>query len=335
MTNRFCKSAAVIGAGAWGTALAAVCVKAGLATVLWSRSHEFAQLLQKSRENTKYLAGHKLPDELSVTADLEQAACADLIVLATPAQATRETLTLLGKLVARPAPLIITAKGLERGSNDFLTDVARQTAPQLQPFILSGPSFASDVAAGLPTAVTLAGDDVEQASAIAQVLSTPSFRVYVSDDMVGAQIGGAVKNVLAIASGICAGKQLGASAQAALLARSFAELRRFAAALGAKPETLFGLSGLGDLSLTCSSMQSRNFSLGVELGKGRDLAKVLASRTAVSEGVHTAGVVRAIAQQKQIEMPVCEAVASIVADGANVDEQIMRLMSRPLKAEHI
>ncbi len=333
MTAGNISTACVIGAGAWGTALATMCVRAGLHTTLWCRSADLAKAITADGENTTYLPGHRLPDDLQVTSNLSEVTGSDLLILATPAQATREVVTRLSEQLDKPAPLVITAKGLERDSNKFLTEIVQESS-DLQPLVLSGPSFAADVVAGLPTAITLAGEDAQQTSAIAHALSTRSFRVYVSGDMKGVQIGGAVKNVLAIAIGICAGKGLGASAQAALLARSFAELRRLAAALGAQSETLFGLSGLGDLVLTCSSTQSRNFSLGVELGRGVGLETILAARTAVSEGVHTAGVVRAIAAAHDIEMPVCEAVASIVTDGANVDDEITQLMSRPLRAEH-
>ena len=333
MTTGKVSTACVIGAGAWGTALATMCVRAGLQTTLWCRSADLAAAIAADRENKKYLPGHHLPDDLQITADPSRVAGSDLLILATPAQATRGVLATLSEHINKPMPLIITAKGLERDSNKFLTDVVQESS-NLQPFVLSGPSFAADVVAGLPTAITLAGGNAQQTSVIAHALSTRSFRIYVSGDMKGVQIGGAVKNVLAIAVGICAGKGLGASAQAALLARSFAELRRLAEALGAQSETLFGLFGLGDLVLTCSSTQSRNFSLGVELGKGVDLETILASRTAVSEGVHTAGVVRAIAAAHNIEMPVCEAVARIVTSNANVDDEITQLMSRPLRAEH-
>lgn len=333
MTHDQYKSVFVAGAGAWGTSLAIMCSRVGLATTLWCRSSEFEEELRSTRENVKYLKGNKLPDELNITSDMAHACEADMIILATPAQSTREVASSLNSYLTTPKPLLITAKGLERETNEFLSDVVRQSAPALEPLVLSGPSFAADVARGLPTAITLAGDNAAQVSAIAKALSTSTFRIYVSDDMVGAQIGGAVKNVLAIASGICAGKELGASAQAALLARSFAELRRLAAVLGAKSETLFGLSGLGDLSLTCSSAQSRNFSLGFELGKGVLLKEILSTRRAVSEGVYTAGVVRDLAIRNKIDMPVSTAVASIVVDDANVDEQIMQLMTRPLKAE--
>ena len=333
MTEAQFSNAAVLGAGAWGTALATMCVRAGLRTTLWCRSAELAASIQTGRENAKYLPGHRLPGDLQITSDLSMAAGSELLVLATPAQATREVVTELSVHARKRAPLIITAKGLERGSNRFLTEVAEECS-DLRPLVLSGPSFAADVVSGLPTAITLAGKDARMVSAIARALSTRSFRIYVSGDVKGVQIGGAVKNVLAIAVGICAGKGLGASAQAALLARSFAELRRLAGVLGGEAETLFGLSGLGDLVLTCSGTQSRNFSLGHELGRGGDLETVLASRRAVSEGVHTAGVVRAIASLHNVEMPVCEAVARIVTDSADVDDEITQLLSRPLRAEH-
>ncbi|MEO1161470.1 MAG: NAD(P)H-dependent glycerol-3-phosphate dehydrogenase, partial [Pseudomonadota bacterium] len=220
MTTTQVSTAWVIGAGAWGTALATMCVRAGLQTTLWCRSADLADAIATDRENKKYLPGHHLPDDLRVTADLSGMADSDLLILATPAQATRDVLATLRGHINEPVPLIITAKGLERDSNKFLTDVVQESS-DLQPFVLSGPSFAADVVAGLPTAITLAGEDARQTSAIAHALSTRSFRIYVSGDVKGVQIGGAVKNVLAIAVGICAGKGLGASAQAALLARSF------------------------------------------------------------------------------------------------------------------
>jgi glycerol-3-phosphate dehydrogenase (NAD(P)+) len=267
-------------------------------------------------------------------AQLEEFARYDLLLLAVPAQATRTVAeSLLKAIGSRRIPLIITAKGLERGSDKFLSDVIQEAAPEFIPFVLSGPSFASDVVAGLPTAVTLAGEDADLTAALSQALSASTFRIYASGDMKGAQIGGAVKNVLAIAAGICAGKKLGASAQAALIARSFAELRRLASAIGAQEETLFGLSGLGDLILTCSSMQSRNFSVGYELGSGRNLVEILAERTAVSEGVHSAAAVCHLAQRYNVEMPVCEAVAEVISGNQEIDEIVARLMARPLKAE--
>lgn len=323
----------VAGGGAWGTALASVCARAGLETTLWCRSADQAAAIAASRENALYLPGYKLPEGLAVTADETAFSDADTVVLATPAQSTRQMLTLMSPHLVQGVPMIIAAKGFERETDLMLSDVVKEAAPALVPLVLSGPSFAADVVADLPTAVTLAGEDVNVAHALASAMSRRSFRIYVSDDLKGVQTGGAVKNVIAIAAGICSGKQLGASALAALTTRSFAELRRLADVLGAKPDTLFGLSGLGDLILTCSSAQSRNFSLGVELGHGKPLKHILASRRSVSEGVYTASVVEDLARKHGIEMPVCQAVANIVNAGADVDNEIHKLLSRPLKAE--
>jgi glycerol-3-phosphate dehydrogenase (NAD(P)+) len=325
--------AVVAGGGAWGTALASVCARAGLETTLWCRSADQAAAMASSRENALYLPGYKLPEGLAVTCDETAFDDADMVVLATPAQSTRQMLELIKPHLAEGVPVLIAAKGLERQTDLMLSEVVKDVAPALVPLVLSGPSFAADVVADLPTAVTLAGEDVDLAHRLAAAMSRRSFRIYVSDDLTGVQTGGAVKNVIAIAAGICAGKQLGASALAALTTRSFAELRRLADVLGAKPDTLFGLSGLGDLILTCSSTQSRNFSLGVELGHGKSLQDILASRRSVSEGVQTASVVEDLARKHTIDMPVCQAVANIVNAGADVDEEIHKLLSRPLKAE--
>jgi glycerol-3-phosphate dehydrogenase (NAD(P)+) len=332
-TTTLISRAVVAGGGAWGTALASVCARAGLETTLWCRSADQAVAITSSRENALYLPGYKLPEGLAVTADEAVFADAEMVVLATPAQSTRQMLALMSPHLAKRVPVIIAAKGFERETDLMLSDVVKQAAPALVPLVLSGPSFAADVVADLPTAVTLAGEDVTLAHSLAGAMSRRSFRIYVSDDLNGVQTGGAVKNVIAIAAGICSGKQLGASALAALTTRSFAELRRLAEVLGAEPDTLFGLSGLGDLILTCSSTQSRNFSLGVELGHGKPLADILASRRSVSEGVYTASVVEDLARKHGIEMPVCQAVANIVNAGADVDNEIHKLLSRPLKAE--
>lgn len=327
------KRAVVAGGGAWGTALASMCTRSGIDTILWCRSADQAARMQGARENTDYLPDFKLPDGLEVSSDTSAFGSAELVILATPAQSTREMLETYFTDVPDGVPVLISAKGLERGTDMMLTDVMGEAAPHLTAMVLSGPSFAADVMADLPTAVTLAGADTQLCKSVAAAIGRPSFRIYASDDLVGVQVGGAVKNVIAIAAGICAGKRLGASALAALTTRSFAELRRLAHVLGAKPDTLFGLSGLGDLMLTCSSMQSRNYSLGFELAQGRSLEAVLASRKAVSEGVYTASVVRDLAARHSLDMPVCEAVAKIVVDGADVDAEIHRLLARPLKAE--
>ena len=326
-------SIVVAGGGAWGTALASLSARAGLATTLWCRSAEQAAHMRDTGENAAYLPGYRLPDGLQVASDATVFEHAGAIILATPAQSTRAMAALIAGHCRTGVPVILAAKGLERGSDKLLSDVLAEAAPELIPMVLSGPSFAVDVVAGKPTAVTLAGHDTGLTHAIAAAIGGPLFRVYVSDDLIGVQVGGAVKNVIAIAAGICAGNELGASALAALTTRSFAELRRLAAQLGAQPDTMFGLSGLGDLILTCSSPQSRNFSLGIELGRGVPLADILSARRAVSEGVYTASVVAGLALRHDIDMPVCEAVCRIVTGAGDVDGEINRLLARPFRAE--
>lgn len=326
------ESAGVIGAGSWGTALATVAARAGFATTLWARSPDVAEAIARDGENRAYLPGVHLPKEISVTGELQRMAEADLLLIATPAQVMRTVVSRL-KDVAPGTPGIICAKGIERGSDSFMSDVLAEAAPALKPFVLSGPSFAVDVVAGLPTAVTLAGGVAEEARELATALSLETFRIYASGDMRGVELGGAVKNVLAIACGICDGKGFGDSARAALTTRGFAELARFGQALGARTETLTGLSGLGDLILTCSSDKSRNFSLGLALGRGEALSAILGQRRGVSEGVYTAGVVTGIAGRNGIDMPICRAVNAIVDGGSSPDAEIARLLARPIKFE--
>src|SRR6202012_2930407 len=261
------KSVAVVGAGAWGTALAGVAARAGREVVLCARNADVAKEIAASRVNPK-LPGMKLDAAISVTGDITEAAAADIILIATPAQNLREAVTLLAPHLAKAKPLIACAKGIERGTHRFMTEVIAAAAPDAVPAILSGPSFADDVARGLPTAVTLAAKDEVLASKLVQALGSATFRPYHTSDVRGVEIGGAAKNVLAIAAGIVVGRKLGASAQAALTTRGFSELARFGRALGARAETMVGLSGLGDLILTCSSPQSRNFALGQALGRG-------------------------------------------------------------------
>jgi len=325
-------SVGVIGAGSWGTALATVAARAGLATTLWARSPAIAEAIARDGENRTYLPGVRLAKEISVTSELRRMAEADLLLIATPAQVMRTVLSQL-RDVAPGTPGIICAKGIERGTDSFMSDVAAEAAPALEPFVLSGPSFAVDVVAGLPTAVTLAGRVAEEARDLAAALSLETFRIYASGDMRGVELGGAVKNVLAIACGICDGKGFGDSARAALTTRGFAELARFGQALGARTETLTGLSGLGDLILTCSSEKSRNFSLGLALGRGEALSVILNQRRGISEGVYTAGVVTGIARRAGIDMPICQAVHAIVDGGSSPDAEIARLLARPIKFE--
>ncbi len=323
----------VVGAGSWGTALAATIARAGRDVVLWARDENLAKNIQKTRENTKYLAGCKLPQNILATSDPVALKACDVILLVSPAQAQRATLELLGSYINEATPTLICSKGIEQSTGLFMSQVMTQVAPHLVPFVLSGPSFADDVVKGLPTAVTLAGPSVEQAQEIAKAIGYRNFRIYSSDDVLGAQIGGAVKNVLAIACGISDGKGLGDSCRAALITRAFSELMRLGKIMGGKPETLLGLSGFGDLALTASSMKSRNYSLGYQLGQGQTLEQILGARQGVSEGVFTAGIVVDIANREGIEMPICQAVHNIVDGRSTPDHEMHELLARPLKSE--
>jgi glycerol-3-phosphate dehydrogenase (NAD(P)+) len=320
-------SVAVIGAGAWGTALASVAARAGRDVVLYARSAEAAAHMMTTRENAR-LPGVNLDARISVTSDLATAARANIILLAIPAQNLREAATALAPHLAMATPVVACAKGIERGSHKFMTDVIAEAAPDAAPAILSGPSFAGDVARGLPTAVTLATKDESLASALVRALGSATFRPYHTSDVRGVEIGGAAKNVLAIAAGIVVGKQLGASAQAALTTRGFSELVRLGRACGARSETISGLSGLGDLILSCSSLQSRNFSLGIALGRGERPAK-----GKLAEGEFTAPVLIELAASKNVDMPVSKAVAAILSGASTIDEAIENLLTRPFKAE--
>jgi glycerol-3-phosphate dehydrogenase (NAD(P)+) len=321
------KSVAVIGAGAWGTALAGVAARAGRDVMLYARSAESAAEIAATRTNPK-LSGAPLVAGVSVTNDIALAARADIIVIATPAQNLREAVAALAPHLATATPLIASAKGIERGTHKFMTEVIAETAPKAIPAILSGPSFADDVARGLPTAVTLAAKDEAIARALVQALGSATFRPYHTTDVRGVEIGGAAKNVLAIAAGIVVGRKLGASAQAALTTRGFSELVRLGRACGARGETLAGLSGLGDLILTCSSPQSRNLALGIALGRGEKPA-----RQRLAEGEFTAPVLVELAASQNVDMPVSQAVAAILSGAATIDEAIEGLLARPFKAE--
>jgi glycerol-3-phosphate dehydrogenase (NAD(P)+) len=324
--NRF----AVLGAGAWGSALANVAARAGRQVTLWARDPKAAAAIADKRESPR-LPGMKLAAGIVVTNDIAQAARADAILIAVPAQDLRQVALALDDLAPSGTPVIACAKGIERGSHRFMTEVIAECAQTALPAILSGPSFAADVARGLPTAVTLAAKDLGLAERLSQALGSPSFRPYHSTDVRGVEIGGAAKNVLAIAAGIATGRALGASAVAALTTRGFAELFRFGRSFGARPETLTGLSGLGDLVLTCSSAQSRNFSLGVALGKGEKPTE--ASHGALAEGAFTAPALIELANSKSIEMPVAVAIAAVLDGSLKVDAAIESLMTRPIREE--
>jgi glycerol-3-phosphate dehydrogenase (NAD(P)+) len=320
-------SVAVIGAGAWGTALAGVAARAGREVVLYARDPASAAHIAATHSNPK-LSGVPLDAAIAVTSDIAAAARADIILVATPAQHLREAVAALAPHLAKATPVIATAKGIERGSHKFMTEVIAEAAPTAMAAILSGPSFAEDVARGLPTAVTLAASDEKLASALVQALGSATFRPYHTSDVRGVEIGGAAKNVLAIAAGIVVGRKFGASAQAALTTRGFSELMRLGRACGARSETLSGLSGLGDLILTCSSPQSRNLALGIALGRGqpRPLGKL-------AEGEFTAPVLIELAASQNVDMPVSNAVAAILSGTLSIDDAIDSLLTRPFKAE--
>jgi glycerol-3-phosphate dehydrogenase (NAD(P)+) len=321
------QSVSIIGAGAWGTALATVAARAGRDVTLYARDAAHAARIAAARENPR-LPGIKLAATIAVTNDLARAGRADIVLIATPAQHLRGAANALAPHLRDGTPVIACAKGIEHGTHESMTEVIAQAAPGAIPAILSGPSFADDVARGLPTAVTLAAQDDALAGRLVHALGSPTFRPYHTTDVRGVEIGGAAKNVLAIAAGIVVGKELGASALAALITRGFSELARLGRACGARGETMTGLSGLGDLILTCSSPQSRNFALGLALGRGepRPSGKL-------AEGEFTAPVLIELAASKNVDMPVSAAVAAILSGAVTIDAAIESLLTRPFKAE--
>ncbi|MDB5449513.1 MAG: hypothetical protein JWQ52_641 [Phenylobacterium sp.] len=327
------KTAGVIGGGAWGSALAQVCARAGLETVLWAREPDVVEAVNARHENSLFLPGVALEPEIRATGDFADLADRDLVLAVAPAQHLRAALTAFAPHVRDGLPILLCAKGIEQGTLKLMTEVLAEAVPQAAPAVLSGPSFAGEVARGLPTAVTLACPDEDCARDLAEAIATPTFRPYFATDMIGAEAGGAIKNVLAIACGIVEGRGLGRSAHAALITRGFAELTRLAVALGGRAETVAGLCGLGDLVLTCSRHQSRNMSVGLALGRGETLQAALAGKLSVAEGVASAPAVRQLAARLGVDTPICEAVAAILAGEAGVDEAIARLLSRPLREE--
>jgi glycerol-3-phosphate dehydrogenase (NAD(P)+) len=320
----------VLGAGAWGTSLANVAARGGARVSLWARDPAAVTAMAVSRES-RGLPGFRIDDRVVPTSSIAEAIAADAVLLAVPAQASR-AVAALAAAVRAGTPVVACAKGIERGTRKFMTEVIAECLPQAVPAILSGPGFAEDVVRGLPTAVTLAAHDEAVAQALARALSSPTFRPYRSTDVRGVEIGGAAKNVLAIAAGIVAGRKFGAGALAALTTRGFAELARFGRAFGARTETLTGLSGLGDLILTCVSPQSRNFSLGLALGQGRTVEQAHRDGKLV-EGMFTAAVLVEMANERGVEMPIATAVAAVVDRRMSVDGAIESLLTRPLRAE--
>jgi glycerol-3-phosphate dehydrogenase (NAD(P)+) len=291
------------------------------------------QSIAERRENSLFLPGVTLSQTIAVTGDFAALAGCDVVLAVPPAQYVRATLTAFAAHAPEGLPVVLCAKGIEQGSLKLMTEVLAECLPKARAAVLSGPSFAAEVARGLPTAVTLACADAALGQQLAAAIAGPAFRPYLADDMIGAEAGGAVKNVLAIACGVVEGLKLGRSAHAALITRGFAEMTRLAVAKGGKAETMAGLCGLGDLVLTCSSPQSRNMSVGLALGSGESLEEALAGKLSVAEGVASAPAVRALARRLQVDMPICEAVAAVLAGEVTLNQAIDGLLSRPLKSE--
>ena len=323
----------VVGAGAWGTTLGAMAAAAGRGALIWAREADVVEAINARHENPRFLPGITLDGGLRATGELGELGACDALLLAAPAQHLRAVAAALGPALKSGTPAVICAKGIEQDSLALMSEAVAESLPEPGLAVLSGPTFAAEVARGLPTAVTLACADAELGTELVALLGSAAFRPYLTDDVVGAQIGGAVKNVLAIACGIALGRGLGDNARAALITRGFAEIARLGVALGARPETLTGLSGLGDLVLTCTGEQSRNMSLGIALGGGHSLVDVLARRESVAEGVATAEAVTRLAKRRDVEMPICAAVDAVLHRGADIDAAIGTLLARPFTAE--
>lgn len=323
----------VIGAGAWGTALAQTLSANGRDVTLWSFEPECADTINSLHVNTRYLDGVPLDPKLRATSNPADLAGSDAILSVAPAQHTRGTLQAFVPYIADGTPVLLCSKGIEISSGAFMADVLRDVLPRAVPAVLSGPSFAADVARGLPTAVTLACADAQIGADLVTACAAPTFRPYLTDDVIGAEIGGAVKNVLAIVCGIVLGKGLGRSAHAAIMTRGFAEMTRLGIALGARPETLTGLCGLGDLVLTCSSEMSRNMSFGLALGRGEKINDILKNRLSVTEGVATAPALKTLAVDANVEMPISFALADILDGSLSVDDAVTDLLAREHRHE--
>jgi len=323
----------VIGGGAWGTALAQTLAVAGRDVTLWAFENDCVSSINDMRENTLYLPGVKLNQRIRATSDISNLGDMDAVLSVAPAQHTRRILETFVPHLKPAMPIVLCSKGIEISTRSFMSDVLAEVAPTATPAVLSGPSFAIDVAKGLPTAVTLACEDEDVGQALVKAIAAPTFRPYLASDVLGAEIGGAVKNVLALVCGIVLGKELGRSAHAAIIARGYAEMTRLGKALGCNPETLTGLCGLGDLVLTCSSEQSRNMSCGLALGRGQTLEQIMAARNSVTEGVATAPALKEMALALHVEMPICTAMADILSGELNVDEAIIQLLSREHRTE--
>jgi glycerol-3-phosphate dehydrogenase (NAD(P)+) len=333
MDERTILRVGIVGGGAWGTALAMTAHRAGRAVILWAREAAVVADINGAHRNTLFLPGHALDSEIRASGALADLAVADAVLLVTPAQATPAVAARLHGHLPPGVPVIVCAKGIETDSGTLMPAAVQAAMPGRPVAMLSGPTFAEEVARGLPTAVTLACADAALGRALAAALATASFRPYWSDDVVGAALGGAVKNVLAIACGIADGRKLGDNARAAVLTRGFAEMARLGVAMGARIETMAGLAGLGDLTLTCNGPLSRNRSLGIAVGEGAKAADYLSARSSVAEGYYTAPVVAEVARRHGVEMPICTAVAEVLHHGADVEATIRALLARPLRGE--
>lgn len=322
----------VIGAGAWGTALAQTYAASGHDVTLWTRQESQAMLMNQTRENALHLPGISLDQRLTITHDLEQTAAAGIILNVTPAQHLRENLRSLAPLFTAPKPIVICAKGIETISHKLMSEILAEEIPLARPAILTGPNFAADIARGLPSASTLAADEAT-GKLLQDSLVAKNLRLYLTPDLIGAQVAGAIKNVIAIACGICEGLKLGESARAALVTRGLAEIARLTTTLGGERETLMGQCGMGDLMLTCSSMKSRNFSLGTELASGKTLEDILACRTGVTEGVATAKAALLLAKDKGIDMPIVSIINACLYENLSVLQAVTELLNRPSKYE--
>ncbi|TQV79736.1 NAD(P)H-dependent glycerol-3-phosphate dehydrogenase [Denitrobaculum tricleocarpae] len=323
----------ILGAGAWGTALAAAVTTAGRQALLWTRNAELAQEINEDHSNSVYLPRARLDPSIRATSDTADLSGSDALLLVVPAQHLRGIAGGLDAILPEDTPLVLCCKGIERNSGKLMTEVAAEALPGRPLAVLSGPTFAAEVASGLPTAVTLASEDSGLAAALAESLGNRSFRPYLSNDPTGAEVGGAVKNVIAIACGIVQGRALGDNARAALITRGLAEIVRLGLAKGGRSETLMGLSGFGDLTLTCTAVQSRNYALGLALGEGADFEDLMSVRLTVAEGVESAAAVTTLAKTLGIEMPISKAVNAILHQGADIDAVIGSLLARPFTSE--
>lgn len=330
------RTLAVIGAGAWGTALAMAVRRAGRDVVLWAREPEVVAQIRGDGENATFLPGIALDPAIRAGDDLEAcAADADALLLAVPAQHLRTVAGKLEPVLPADAPLVVCAKGIEMATGKLMTEVLEDVAPGRALAVLSGPTFADEVARGNPAAATLAAHDPVLGERLVEALGSRTFRPYLSDDVIGAQIGGAVKNVIAIACGIVIGRRMGENARAALITRGLAEIGRLGVAKGARAQTLMGLCGLGDLALTCAGAASRNYSLGIALGEGRTKEEVLSARKSVAEGVFSAAAVAELAARLEVEMPIVAAVDDVLNKGADIDSAIESLLARPFRTESV